>query len=71
MRFSEKNAKNLRFWELLTMLAQIGQFRKVLAQNGPFLSFSVGRLFTLPKTSIHAKYQENPMCGFLEKRLHR
>ena len=26
--------------------------------------------FTLPKTSIHAKNHGNPMCGFLEKRLH-
>ena len=70
MLFSEKYAKNLLFWSFFTILAQNGQFWTDAAQNVQFSSFPEKiktSLFTLHKTSIHAKNQGNPMCGFLEK----
>ena len=56
----------------LTILAQSSQFWTDAAQNDQFLSFPEKKrhFFTLPKTSILAKNQGNPMCGFPEKRLH-
>ena len=48
-------------------------FESFEAQNDLFLSYPEKKqkrhFFTLPKTSIHAKNQGNPMCGFIEKRL--
>ena len=43
----------------------------ILAKKVNFLIFleNIKRhFFTLPQTSINAKYQENPTCSFIEKR---
>ena len=69
MRLSEKCKKP----QILTILTQSGQFWTGFGPKWPFLVFLEKQkrlFFTLPKTSLHAKNQGNPMCGFLEKRLH-
>ena len=56
------------FWPFWLKMANFGQTRPKMSNFWVFLK-KKSHFFTLPKTSIHAKNQRNPMCGFLEKRL--
>ena len=64
----EKNAENLQFWAFLTILAQNLDRR---GPKCPSFEFSWKKqkrqFFTPSNTSIHAKNQGNPICGFQNK----